>query len=562
MSSSTNSNVLKRKNEDSDSVSDDISKKRVALDGEQIDESLKQEVEAKTAPAIGSSNSSDEEEYDPSVPGLKSPPAVDVATESNESKQASEEPEEEHKSPEHSQPQRPSQPVSTTGDESPSVSHNPVSSVTYQREKEDPTVVSFRMYCPVKEAGLIVGKKGEQINHIRDRANVKVFVSDNIKGVPERIVTVRGSAENVAKAFGLAVRAILDEPEDEASSINSSSYDLRLLIPHPLVGYIIGKQGSKFREIEENSAAKLKAAETPLPYSTDRILLINGVSDAIHIAVYYVAQVVLEHKDALSKQKIVFYNPANYQPNSNPLSTLTGMSPPVNNNMNMNTMGNMGNMSNVGGMNNNMNALSALNSLSSMMMPNNNVMMNPMANAPMGNPTMGNAHMGNSPMANNSMGMQNPQSPYAASKQPYNFQMMFQPSNNPQQNYNSRQPINAPPQQAYTDELGNSMVGEVLTHPLVPSGSGDKYNQDVFVANNSIGSVIGKGGNNIKQIRETSGCTYVKIEPDRGDTMMLGGGRGRLNMRKLTLTGSLNSINTAIYLINQRINTDKERNLN
>ena len=42
--------------------------------------------------------------------------------------------------------------------------------------------------------------------------------------------------------------------------------------------------------------------------------------------------------------------------------------------------------------------------------------------------------------------------------------------------------------------------------------------------------------------------------------MMLGGGKGMTNIRKLTLTGTLNSIQTAIYLINQRINADRERN--
>lgn len=102
------------------------------------------------------------------------------------------------------------------------------------------------------------------------------------------------------------------------------------------------------------------------------------------------------------------------------------------------------------------------------------------------------------------------------------------------------------------------MIGEVIIKE--PVLAGDKYNQDVFVANSLIGSVIGKGGNNIKHIRENSGCSYVKIEPDRGQSIMLGGGRGLTNIRRLTLTGSLESFQKAIYLINQRINADRERN--
>lgn len=605
--------MLKRKNEDGDTSTDDNLSKRVALDSEQLESTIRQQEEANTAPVINNGP----EEYDPATIQTEDkeaqqsdPSDKEDEAESNEEKSEQKPPEGEEddkesdkEAPKDKEEQNPQAPESDDDEFQPNYSHSDdeskekievtidtgsnedghdvdssANNVSHQRERDDPTTVSFRMYCPVREAGSIVGKRGDKIKHIREKANVRINVSENLKEVPERIVLVRGSSENVAKAFGLIARAILDEPEDEPSTMQSRLYDLRLLIPHPMVGFIIGKQGSKFREIEENSAAKLKAAETPLPYSTDRILSINGVSDAIHIAVYYVAQVWLDHKDILHSQKTILYNPANYQPNGNPASTLTGMNAGNNNhnnrdngNSNMSNMNNMNNMGNVNNMGT-MNALNALNSLSNMMVPpaNNNMMMmgnnpmaanTPIANNPMASPMAGNA-MTNSPM-NNPMNVQNPHSPYGQHKQPYNFQMMFQPSVNPQQNYNnSRQSMNVPPQQSYTDEHGNLMVGEVLTHPPVSLGSGDKYNQDLFVANHSIGSVIGKGGNNIKQIRETSGCAYVKIEHDRGQTMLLGGGKGLVNMRKLTLTGSLSAINTAIYLINQRINVDKERNFN
>lgn len=380
-------------------------------------------------------------------------------------------------------------------------------------EKEkDSTYVLFRMYCPVKEACYIVGKKGEKINHIRDKANVRINVSDNIKDVPERIILVRGPAENVARAFGLISRTILDEPEDEPASIMSRQYNLKILVPHPMVGYIIGKQGVKFREIEENSAAKLKAAEQPLPSSTDRVLSITGVGDAIHIAIYYISQVMIEHKDCLKKNKIIYYNPVTFH-TSNP-----------NNNM-----------------------------INIPMIPNNNNMV-----------VMGAApnHLAIQGMKDNNSTLAYGQN---QSKQHYNFQMMFQPSIQ-QQHYgvSTVTPVTnltVPSQNQYTDEHGNTIIGEVITNPPVLVGSNtDKFNQDIFVANSNIGSVIGRGGNNIKHIRENSKCTYVKIEPDKGQSIMLGGGKGLINIRKLTLTGSLNAIQTAIYLINHRIAANKERN--
>ncbi|KAF6070703.1 KH domain family protein [Candida albicans] len=354
---------------------------------------------------------------------------------------------------------------------------------------DDPTFIQLRMYCPVKEASTIVGRKGETINHLREKANVRITVSENLKGVPERIVAVKGPAENVARAFGLITRVILEEPEDEPASINSQQYNLKLLIPHPMIGFIIGKQGLKFREIEENSAAKLKAAENALPYSTDRVLSVMGVGDAIHIAVYYIAQVMLEHKEVLKKHKVVLYNPANYQPTDQSLGGRQRQ-PPSNS-------------------------------------------------------------------YNNPMGYQAKLPPFTV--QPQHFGSPVTSNPNAVSPVGMQPSVNIPPQNQFTDEFGNTIVGEVITTPPIQAGQ-DKYNQDVFVANSSIGSVIGKRGNNIKHIRETSACTYVKIEPDKGQSMMLGGGKGMTNIRKLTLTGTLNSIQTAIYLINQRINADRERN--
>ncbi|KAK6464591.1 PAB1 binding protein [Scheffersomyces coipomensis] len=486
MSSSTsNSNILKRKNEDLESSSPDQINKRVALDSEQLDLNDNKETKLQTAPAIN--NGIHEEE-----------PLIDGEDHDNNIESA--------------EPKKEGEELQVS---------KPVSNHT----ESDPTYVQFRMYCPVKEAGAIVGKKGETINHIREKSNVRINVSDNLKGVPERIVTVRGAAENVARAFGLITRTILEEPEDEVSSPNSQQFNLKILVPHPMIGYIIGKQGVKFREIEENSAAKLKAAEQALPYSTDRVLSITGVADAIHIAIYYISQIVIEHKDCLKKNKILLYNPSNYH-HSNVNTTMMNIQGPLPNMMLM-------------GANTNPLTLQTL----------------------------------KEPHPYQQQQQPKPQDPYGQMKQqqqqqqPYNFQMVFQPSIPPQQHYGMQPPpaaappMQIPPQNPYTDEHGNTIVGEIITNPPVQVGPNtDKFNQDIFVANSSIGSVIGKRGNNIKHIRETSQCSYVKIEPDKGQSIMLGGGKGFTNIRKLTLTGSIQAIQTAMYLINQRIAADKERN--
>ncbi|KAG2734091.1 hypothetical protein G9P44_003616 [Scheffersomyces stipitis] len=570
---SSNSNILKRKNDDLESSAGDQLNKRVALDSEQLDLNVIQQEQSQTAPAIGSSVTGEvvepvevsaeaiheasaektetvanlededqnvEDDYDPSIDINVSNNNIndnnnninnDVNTITNtnisninagsDAGNDIDDVSSNYTNYQHD---------SYGGSEHASGS-KPISN--HRERDSDPTYVSIRMYCPVKEASCIVGKKGEKINHIREKASVRINVSENLKNVPERIISVRGPAENVARAFGLITRTILDEPEDEPASMISQQYNLKILVPHPMIGFIIGKQGSKFREIEENSAAKLKAAEQPLPYSTDRILSITGVGDAIHIAIYYISQVMLEHKDCLKKNKIIYYNPANFH-HSNVSNSMMNISM-VSNNNNMNNMMVMG-----------------PNAMSLPMKDNN------MANPYGQKPQPYGQHQNKPPQ----------QHQHQQQQQPYNFQMMFQPAIHPQHHYGAMAPAAAPPppiqmpsQTPYTDEHGNTIIGEVITNPPVQSGpTPDKLNQDVFVANANIGSVIGRRGNNIKHIRENSGCTYVKIEPDKGQSIMLGGGKGLTNIRKLTLTGTLSSIQTAIFLINQRIAADKERN--
>ncbi|KAM9886191.1 hypothetical protein OXX69_013824, partial [Metschnikowia pulcherrima] len=52
------------------------------------------------------------------------------------------------------------------------------------REKDEVDYVSLRMYCPVKEAGIVVGKKGEKITHIREKAGVRIHVSETSRACP------------------------------------------------------------------------------------------------------------------------------------------------------------------------------------------------------------------------------------------------------------------------------------------------------------------------------------------------------------------------------------------
>ncbi|KHN95352.1 PCBP-like protein [Metarhizium album ARSEF 1941] len=154
--------------------------------------------------------------------------------------------------------------------------------------------IHIRAVISSPEAATIIGKGGENVSNIRKMSNAKCTVSDYQKGAVERILTVSGIVDAVAKAFGLIIRTLNNEPLGEASTASSKTYPLRLLIPHILIGSIIGKGGARIREIQEASGARLNASDSCLPMSSERSLVVMGVADAVHIATYYVGSTLLE----------------------------------------------------------------------------------------------------------------------------------------------------------------------------------------------------------------------------------------------------------------------------
>lgn len=167
--------------------------------------------------------------------------------------------------------------------------------------RDDENEIRIRIILSPKEAGEIIGRKGATITKIKHTTGVRMKISENYPGAQKRIVFLRGSPENVAKTAGLIVRVLKNDPYDQPSTADSEPFNMALVFPHASMGCLIGKGGSKFREIEESSSAKLKAHEAKLPLSDDRILNVFGVADAIHIAVYYICITYNSQKDTFFK---------------------------------------------------------------------------------------------------------------------------------------------------------------------------------------------------------------------------------------------------------------------
>ncbi|CAN6657580.1 hypothetical protein TRVA0_030S00342 [Trichomonascus vanleenenianus] len=366
---------------------------------------------------------------------------------------------------------------------------------------QNPTFIHLRILVSTREAVAILGKKGSSIARIRDASNAKLNVSENVPGIQERVVNVRGPAEFVAKAAGLIARTLFEEPFDKPSSPDARPFNMRILMPHTMMGALIGKGGSKFREIEEVSAAKLRAHEQQLPLSTDRILVVQGVADAIHIAVYYIATTYLQHKEYLSNARQQQYDPAAAMKQSRGSHHGGGG-------------GGGGGKWDGSGMSN--------------MQSHSNPI------APSDSGYYGDAYGG---------GMMGAGPSHRVGPQPY-YQSSAPSYTNPSNRYgDNRISPPAPP-----DAMIPSLQEAQAAARAAPPGQ-QNYSQEVYIPNEYVGSVIGKGGQKIKDIRHFSG-SKVKVE----DTL------NERNQRLIHIVGTPESNQVAIYLISARIETDRKRN--
>ncbi|KAF1567021.1 UNVERIFIED_CONTAM: Poly(rC)-binding protein 4, partial [Eudyptes pachyrhynchus] len=155
--------------------------------------------------------------------------------------------------------------------------------------------LTLRMLMHGKEVGSIIGKKGETVKRIREQSSARITISEG--SCPERITTITGSTAAVFHAVSM-IAFKLDEDLCAApangGSVSRPPVTLRLVIPASQCGSLIGKAGTKIKEIRETTGAQVQVAGDLLPNSTERAVTVSGVPDAIILCVRQICAVILE----------------------------------------------------------------------------------------------------------------------------------------------------------------------------------------------------------------------------------------------------------------------------
>ncbi|XP_013138872.1 PREDICTED: poly(rC)-binding protein 3 isoform X1 [Papilio polytes] len=162
-------------------------------------------------------------------------------------------------------------------------------------EEDSKITLTIRLIMQGKEVGSIIGKKGEIVKRFREESGAKINISDG--SCPERIVTVTGNTSAIFKAFTLICKKF----EEWCSQFNEGGgggsrapITLRLIVPASQCGSLIGKGGSKIKEIRDVTGANIQVASEMLPNSTERAVTISGTCDAITQCIYHICCVMLE----------------------------------------------------------------------------------------------------------------------------------------------------------------------------------------------------------------------------------------------------------------------------
>lgn len=248
----------------------------------------------------------------------------------------------------------------------------------------------------------------------------------------------------------------------------------------------------RIREIQEASGARLNASDSTLPLSTERSLVVLGVADAVHIATYYVGQTLVEQLTerfggpAASAYATRSGGPAGVVPGG--MQVVPYVPQPAGGNY--------------------------------------------------GHPDNYKRH------------------PSQAHRAPANaYGVPYMHGQSPQQHQQPHAPVHygGPPQQGY----GGAGPHQPMAHashqptqnhagppaqPMQGMVPGQPLTQQIFIPNDMVGAIIGKGGAKINEIRQLSG-SVIKINEPQDNS----------NERLVTITGTQECNQMALYMLYSRL---------
>ncbi|XP_030529117.1 KH domain-containing protein HEN4-like isoform X2 [Rhodamnia argentea] len=182
---------------------------------------------------------------------------------------------------------------------------------------DDAADTVYRILCPSRKIGGVIGKGGGIIKTLREETQAKITVSDSVPGSDERVITLyslsagmskgrndENSAEGDMEIHCAAQDALLKVhnrivEEDLFGGMtfddetDTTSVTARLLVPNNMVGCVLGKRGDVIQRLRSETGATIRVLSPEhLPtcaMSTDELVQISGKPDVVKRALHEIS---------------------------------------------------------------------------------------------------------------------------------------------------------------------------------------------------------------------------------------------------------------------------------
>ncbi|KAL5230012.1 hypothetical protein ABZP36_028788 [Zizania latifolia] len=191
-----------------------------------------------------------------------------------------------------------------------------------------PIETIYRILCPVKKIGSVLGRGGDIVKALRDKTKAKIRVADSIPGADERVIIIfnypnqseqaDGAAQNIStdgleniKPHCFAQDALLkihdkiaaDEDlhgeiiHEKAESVDDVT--ARILVSGNQVGCLLGKGGSIIQQLRNDTGAGIRILPSEnLPrcaLKSDELVQISGAPSLVRKALYEISTRLHQH---------------------------------------------------------------------------------------------------------------------------------------------------------------------------------------------------------------------------------------------------------------------------
>uniref|UniRef100_A0A3B3DEN0 Heterogeneous nuclear ribonucleoprotein K n=1 Tax=Oryzias melastigma TaxID=30732 RepID=A0A3B3DEN0_ORYME len=152
----------------------------------------------------------------------------------------------------------------------------------FKRSRNADEMVELRVLLQSKNAGAVIGKGGKNIKALRTDSSFIYFCSCNL---PDDVLFIK----EVVLTFLICCCL----QYQHYSGIDFDC-ELRLLIHQSLAGGIIGVKGAKIKELRENTQTTIKLFQECCPHSTDRVVLVGGKPERVVECIKVILELVSE----------------------------------------------------------------------------------------------------------------------------------------------------------------------------------------------------------------------------------------------------------------------------